>query len=93
MKHPQREEWMAYLYGEIPGKEKARLALHLGGCADCRTEVAAWQGAMNALGEWKIAPPRGTSGIPRAALRWGVAAALMLGMGFGLGTFAFVRFH
>jgi hypothetical protein len=85
MKHPQHEEWMAFLYGEITGEEKVGLAAHLGGCADCRKEVAAWQGAMNALGEWKIATSRETSGIPRAALRWGIAAALMLGMGFGLG--------
>ena len=83
--HPEREEWMAYLYGEIPGEDRVKLKSHLGGCAVCQTEVAVWQGAMNALGAWKIAPPRGKSAISRAALRWGIAAALMLGMGFGLG--------
>ena len=87
MKHPQREEWMAWLYGEVSGKDKAGLASHLDGCAKCQADVKTWQCAMSALEEWKLAPSRAKTRLPQRALQWGIAAALMLGIGFGLGNF------
>jgi hypothetical protein len=89
LKHPGREEWMAHLYGETAPEEKVRLTAHLKDCADCRSEVAGWQAAMEALDEYKISPGRRVaSGRMQAVLKWGIAAALMLSAGFGAGRLA-----
>lgn len=87
MKHPGREEWMEWLYGELSREEQARLAAHLKDCAECRAGVEQWQGAMKALDEWKAAPLRPRTGTPQRIVKWGIAAALMLTAGFGAGRF------
>jgi len=87
LKHPGREEWMGWLYGELPREEQARLAAHLNECAECRADVEQWQGAMKTLDEWKTAPLRSRTGTPQRIVKWGIAAALMLAAGFGAGRF------
>lgn len=85
LKHPGREEWMEWIYRELPRTEQARLAAHLKDCAECRADVEQWQGAMKALDEWKAAPLRSRTGTPQRIIKWGIAAALMLTAGFGAG--------
>ena len=75
MTHPTREEWMAYLYEEMPADEGAELRLHLESCAECRGQVTVWQRATAQMSEWKLARKRRRSS--RATLaRWAVAAAV-----------------
>jgi hypothetical protein len=83
MNHPTREEWMAYLYGEAPEHAQSDAAAHLETCAECRANVAAWRDTMSALDRWKL-----SEGRPRpsaALIKWGVAALLMIGVGYGVG--------
>lgn len=85
LNHPRREEWMAYLYDELPRAEKAMLAAHLRDCAVCRAEVKPWQNAMGALDSGKAIPRRERIPVAQPLLKWGIAAALMLLAGFGAG--------
>ena len=88
MIHPRPEEWMGYLYGELPREEKTRLKAHLNSCAGCRIDVKRWQGAMKSLDQWQIgAPQRAPARMWVPALKWGIAAALALGIGFGAGRY------
>jgi anti-sigma factor RsiW len=76
MTHPTREEWMSYLYDELPAKRHASLQTHLQSCAECRAQVAVWQSAARELSGWKIPRRRKT---PRTAVltRWAMAAAIV----------------
>lgn len=78
---------MAFLYGEISRKEKSILAAHLNECSQCRGEVERWQKTMHALDEGKTVTfhPHITQ---QPWLKWGVAAAILLFIGFGVGRFA-----
>ncbi len=58
MKHPTREEWMAYLYGELDGAKRAAVRRHLAECAECRGEVAVWRGAIEEMDKWPLAKGR-----------------------------------
>lgn len=85
MKHPAEEQWMAYLYGEVRGERKKELAAHLEQCPECGARIAKWRETMTALDSWKINTPVATpsnSGL----LKWGIAAALMIGIGLGFGV-------
>ena len=83
MNHPNHEEWMSFLYGELPPELHAESAQHLETCAACRAQVAAWRSTLADLDAWRV--PAGTSRPARwlQPLKWGIAAALLLGAGFG----------
>jgi anti-sigma factor RsiW len=91
MNHPNQEEWMSYLYGELPRADKLALAAHLKRCPPCEAQLAQWQATMTNLNAWEHLPVR--TAVPAAgrfagfqpALKWAVAAAIVLGLGFGLG--------
>jgi hypothetical protein len=85
MKHPAPEQWMDWLYQELPSEQHRELDAHLAMCADCRQQVDAWRQTMGALDEWQVpAPARITARTPML-LRWAAAAAVVLGIGIGLG--------
>ena len=88
LKHPEREEWMAWLYRELPREQRSRLAAHLKSCAQCRADVQQWRGAMQTLDEWRMPAPRPRIIAPLPLLKWGIAAALTLAIGFGAGRLA-----
>jgi hypothetical protein len=93
MNHPSEEEWMAYLYDELPKAAKAPFTAHLEACADCQQSVAAWQKTMTGLTQWKVPVTRiGTPKVgsirPSSTLRWAVAAVLALGGGIAIGRLA-----
>ena len=85
MNHPNQEEWMSYLYDELPPAQREPLTSHLNACADCQAAVRQWRGVMRELDAGEL-PRRARPVAPWGnQLKWGVAAMLMLGLGLGLG--------
>gem|GEM_PF-1355035 len=83
MAHPADEEWMAYLYGEVDRSTAGRLEGHLRECPRCEGEVARWRSVMSALDEWRLPEQaRGAGNLRAGALRWAVAAAVLIGVGY-----------
>jgi hypothetical protein len=88
MNHPTREEWMSYLYDEQTAEEHSDHAAHLAVCPDCKTKLDAWRSARANLDAWQLPAQRQRVSLRRPVVRWAAAAALMIGIGFGLGRFA-----
>src|SRR5213592_1476970 len=88
MNHPTREEWMSYLYDELTAEDHSSLTAHLAVCPDCKTRVSDWRATRTNLDAWQL--PARPSRVPfqRPLVRWAAAAALMIGIGFGVGRFA-----
>jgi hypothetical protein len=85
MNHPQREEWMSYIYREVSRTEKKRLAAHLAVCGECQAQVGRWEATMGALDHSKdLAKPLRVRALS-PLLKWGMAAVLTLVIGFGAG--------
>jgi anti-sigma factor RsiW len=87
MKHPPQEQWMDYIYGELPKTQRADLAAHLKSCPSCAAQVARWGAVQDRLDEWKLPEAKRAWRIP-APVKWAMAAAFMiaaLGVGFGTG--------
>jgi anti-sigma factor RsiW len=84
MKHPAQEEWMDYLYEEVPANDRARLSAHLASCPECRTQLQGWQKTMTRLDTWK--PARQNAPVFRwfPVVRWAAAALIMMTFGFAL---------
>src|SRR3954452_9214013 len=85
MKHPRREEWVPFVFGEAEAEQREQLEAHLKECEQCCGEIAKWQGSLRELDTWQL-PPRQTR--PRIASRpiaWAAAAVLMLGVGMAAG--------
>jgi anti-sigma factor RsiW len=76
---------MDLIYGEMPGTQQAQLTEHLEKCAHCRETVGQWRATMKSLDQWQIAPKQSRPSLPQPLLNWGIAAALMLVVGFGAG--------
>jgi hypothetical protein len=86
MNHPNKEEWMAYLYGELPRASQASLNAHLKVCAECRQNIGHWRTAMSGLGKWRLASaPVGLGLANSKPVKWALAALLVLGLGCGVG--------
>jgi Putative zinc-finger len=88
--HPSREDWMAYLYGELPRANKLSLAAHLRRCPQCETQVEQWLSTMKNLDAWKLPVRPGVLDAVRSrmfqpAVKWAAAAAIVLALGFGAG--------
>jgi hypothetical protein len=85
MKHPNRDEWAPYVFGEATAAETRRLQAHLEGCGECAAEVAGWQRSLKMLDSWSIAPAPRARNIVAPIFRWAVAAAIVLAAGVALG--------
>jgi hypothetical protein len=85
MNHPSRENWMAYLYGELAAGARADLEAHLRVCPECKSTVAAWRATQRELDGWMLPKRSLRNALFPPLLKWGMAAALVLGLGFGLG--------
>lgn len=69
MKHPSSEEWMAYLYDDVPDAPEQRRAeaeAHLAACPECRRQVAEWRATLGLLDEDRAWTPKGAPVIPTA---------------------------
>lgn len=86
MKHPEREEWIPYLFGEADATGRRQLESHLDACAECRDEIQSWRRSVGRLDSWKLPPAaakRKSTFVP--LVRWAAAAAVVLSVGFGIG--------
>jgi anti-sigma factor RsiW len=83
MKHPNREEWMSYLYDELEVEPRRELERHLGQCGECRASLAAWRHTSRQLNAFKIATQRQAAPPWQPLTRWALvsatAAAVLLG--------------
>jgi hypothetical protein len=85
MKHPNRDEWAPYVFGEANVTETRRLEAHLESCGECASEIAGWQRSLKMLDRWSVAPAARTRNIVAPVFRWAVAAAIVLAAGVALG--------
>src|SRR5688572_27399169 len=85
MKHPNRDEWAPYVFGEAPGAEARRLEAHLESCAECATEVEGWRRSLKVLDSWSLPPTARARTIIAPVFRWAVAAAIILAAGIAMG--------
>ena len=86
MNHPKREEWPPYLFGETSPAARQKLAEHLESCPRCATEIAGWQRSLKKLDSWTLPGTRArSSSVAGPFLKWGIAAALIMGAAFGFG--------
>ena len=88
MNHPNREEWMAYLYKEVGRKRQAELKEHLKQCSQCQADVTTWQSVMKELDTWQL-PQAGSISRSRRDIKWAVrwtgAAVLLIFAGYAVG--------
>jgi hypothetical protein len=75
MTHPTREDWMSYLYDELPAAARAELHTHLDRCENCREQLRTWQHATHEMSAWKL--PRRRKPVTAPLIRWAAAAALV----------------
>lgn len=89
MKHPQRDEWVPFLFGEANPESKQRLSQHLQECPDCAREIAGWRRSLRQLNRWTL-PKNQLQVIPlfQPVLKWAMAAAIILGLGMWIGRFS-----
>ncbi len=85
MNHPTREEWVQFIYGETKPNLRRDLKAHLRKCPQCCSEVASWKLSIRRLDHWKLPRPSLRLDWFAPALKWGVATAVLLGLGFILG--------
>jgi hypothetical protein len=85
MKHPEREEWVPFIFGEADAGRKRQLECHLDDCAECRDEVQSWQRSLGQLDSWRLpaVAKRRTNVV--LLVKWAAAAAIVLSIGFALG--------
>ncbi|HWV99877.1 MAG TPA: anti-sigma factor [Candidatus Acidoferrum sp.] len=85
MNHPQHENWVPFLYGEMKPDLQRQLRAHLEVCAECREEVDNWKRSLRRLDAWKLPRSRKPDDLFVPILKWAAAAMLVLGLGFGVG--------
>ena len=85
MKHPNKEEWVPYVFGEARADEAKRLRAHLEGCAECAAEVTAWRRSLKTLDKWELPDPVRSRAVVAPVFRWAMAAAIMLAAGIAIG--------
>jgi hypothetical protein len=85
MKHPEREEWVPFIFGEADAGRRRELEGHLDECAECRDEIESWQRSLGRLDSWELpAPAKRRRNFARLA-KWAAAAAVVLSIGFAIG--------
>lgn len=87
MNHPKPEEWVPYLYGGLAAGTRRQFKAHLKACPECRGEIERWRRSAGRLKAWKL--PRAQTPFPvfAPALKWAVAALVVLAVGFAAGRF------
>lgn len=91
MKHPTREELIAFLYEDCERAEKSEIAQHLDTCADCRCQLQTWRATATTLNKYEVAPASfwqspGVKVLRHSWLPLSAAAAVLLAAGITLGS-------
>jgi hypothetical protein len=86
MKHPNREQWIGFLYDDCEAAEKSELASHLNSCATCRQQLDTWRHTTAVLDTYKIERRAQPSWQTVPWLRWSTAAAILLAAGISIGA-------
>lgn len=82
MKHPRREEWVPFVFGEAEPEQRQQLEEHLGHCPECSAEIAKWRNGLRRMDAWQLPPrPKVRRSAAAQPLAWAAAAVLMLGIG------------
>jgi Putative zinc-finger len=85
MKHPEREEWVPFIFGEAEAGQRRQLESHLDDCAECRDEIQSWQRSLGRLDSWKLPPVVKRRPNFAPLMKWAAAAAVVLCVGFAIG--------
>jgi len=91
MKHPTPEQWMALLYGETAEPGTLEFETHLRECETCRNQFAQWREAKGHLNEWQLEQAPAATSWRGSKAAWGIAAAITLLFGVGLGRLTAAR--
>lgn len=85
--HPTEEEWMSYLYTELPSEAREALSNHLQRCSECRTTIHRYEQTRMELDVWRL--PAGRRTLSRGkTFRWAAAAILLLTTSFVIGRWS-----
>jgi anti-sigma factor RsiW len=78
MKHPDREEWIPFVFGEANPETRTRLRRHLDECPDCAREVSGWRRSLHKLDRWRLPRAERASAVFSVpVLRWAVAGVVL----------------
>src|ERR1044071_8633543 len=86
MKHPNREQWISFLYEECDPAKQTELSTHLKVCPTCREQVDTWRNTTAALDSYKIERRAQPNWQTVPWLRWSAAAVALLALGIGIGA-------
>ena len=89
MKHPDQSQWSLFVSGDTAPGEYDELERHRAQCPECAAEVVALKRTIERLQSWEY--PREQSESKRRlsiAIRYGIAASLILGLGIAIGRLA-----
>lgn len=78
MKHPTREQLVAFLYEDCERAEKSETAQHLDTCAECRNQLQTWRATAATLNRFEVAPAVSSWAPIRSWLPLSAAAAVFL---------------
>jgi len=90
MKHPSRDQWAPFVFGESSPDTARMLNQHLSECSECKAQVDAWKRTLKRLDSWQVAPRRNARRLALPVIPWAAAAAIVLAIGFALGRSAAV---
>lgn len=79
---------MEFLYREPPKDAAVSLEQHLTECAECRKQVEGWSATSRELDSWTLRGDRPKQHFGSRILKWAIAAAVVLGIGFLFGRFS-----
>jgi hypothetical protein len=85
MNHPEREEWVPFVFGEAEPENHRRLQQHLQTCSECRGRLELWRSTLHRLDAWRLPSPAPRHKVFAPLLKWAAAAVVMVGVGFGVG--------
>ena len=91
--HPTQDQWMEYLYGEMPSPQRKSLEAHLKDCAPCQSKKAEFSGTMETLDAWQVDVPAkhsiaSTRAWVQPVVKWAAAATLLVTTGFAAAKFS-----
>jgi anti-sigma factor RsiW len=100
MNHPNQNEWLRYIDGEASSEDAVRLLEHLEQCPMCAAEVAGWKRSVRKFHRMSFPAPgqvplRRRHQFHRASsfIKWGIAAAIVLFVGFAFGRLSALHTH